>query len=84
MKKKKNYVYKNHISKYDGSKINEAAEKRDLKVCEHIIEKLNIQNTKDKNSKMDDNWIPLAIAAYDGHLDVCKLIMRNIEEIKIH
>ena len=37
---------------------------------------------EDKNPGADNGWTPLHCAADNDHLDVCKLIMDNVKDIK--
>ena len=41
----------------------------------HLIE--------DKNPPDEDGWTPLHIAAKLGHVDVCKLIAKNVEDLDL-
>ena len=38
-----------------------------------------MENAEDKNPKINGGWTPLHIAAHEGHLEVCKLILEEQE-----
>ena len=51
------------------------AERGNLKICQHIIDRFDDKNPKDLNEETPLHW-----AASKNHFEVCKLILENVSD----
>ena len=68
-------LYSAATKKVPGKTFQQLWKDNKLDICRQIIEKLHVKNPADIN-----DITPLHVAAMKGHLEICHLILENLED----